>query len=309
MKTFFDTEGSAKRFIEYNSAEIERECGYAPKRAYYCDLCCAWHVTSMEHFKGKSYTRKHIDNYMRLQEQQKKDKDEKRKRKKDALKQEAKETILSHQVPLGKPSESPLSPFMTEAMRLAMATLKALQDAHYNNAQAEFQRLEELMAQMDYVKFAAKTKKRFAIHVADLKRLVDKPEQPTLEQIRPVENRFLEMYVANVSMYNYDPNRKDAIIFELTPDNIKEYIAEIEAENNEQVPIELGKTFSDLFNDILRELWAAGVSMNNGFYEKARMTLLSAVESMSLITNKREMQTLIVEADRLVSRLTLANPA
>jgi len=42
----FPTESKAVNFIKYNAHTILEEEGYAPKRAYYCDTCCGFHVTS-----------------------------------------------------------------------------------------------------------------------------------------------------------------------------------------------------------------------------------------------------------------------
>ena len=46
QKTLFQTEGEALRYIRYNGDEIRQRRGYAPVRAYYCALCCGYHVTS-----------------------------------------------------------------------------------------------------------------------------------------------------------------------------------------------------------------------------------------------------------------------
>lgn len=45
-KMLFETEGSAKRFIQFNAEEILEEEGKAPVRAYFCISCAGWHVTS-----------------------------------------------------------------------------------------------------------------------------------------------------------------------------------------------------------------------------------------------------------------------
>jgi len=42
----FETEGSAEKFLKYNSNEIDEENGKAPVRSYYCPYCLGWHVTS-----------------------------------------------------------------------------------------------------------------------------------------------------------------------------------------------------------------------------------------------------------------------
>lgn len=44
-KMLFETEKKALTFIKFNKDEIEEETGYAPIRAYYCDVCFGWHVT------------------------------------------------------------------------------------------------------------------------------------------------------------------------------------------------------------------------------------------------------------------------
>lgn len=42
-KLSFETEEKAKRFIEFNSDEIDS--GGNELRPYYCPTCCAWHVS------------------------------------------------------------------------------------------------------------------------------------------------------------------------------------------------------------------------------------------------------------------------
>jgi hypothetical protein len=45
-KLQFETRKEAYRYLEFNSDRIAEENGYAPNRAYWCDSCCCWHVTS-----------------------------------------------------------------------------------------------------------------------------------------------------------------------------------------------------------------------------------------------------------------------
>ena len=54
----FKTEAEALRFIQYNSEAIKTESGTAPVRAYYCESCCGWHVTSLEQGHEKKNTEK-----------------------------------------------------------------------------------------------------------------------------------------------------------------------------------------------------------------------------------------------------------
>lgn len=60
QKMHFKSKREALRFLWYNAETIYLQTGKRPKRAYYCDSCCAWHVTS----KPTSHSRKHlIDQY------------------------------------------------------------------------------------------------------------------------------------------------------------------------------------------------------------------------------------------------------
>jgi len=51
----FETEKKALNFIKFNADEIMQDNGHAPVRAYYCEMCGGWHVTSRESF-NKSHT-------------------------------------------------------------------------------------------------------------------------------------------------------------------------------------------------------------------------------------------------------------
>lgn len=59
-KILFESEKKANDFIRYNSETIENENGYAPVRAYYCEICGGWHLTSLEenpYRRGNSWAR------------------------------------------------------------------------------------------------------------------------------------------------------------------------------------------------------------------------------------------------------------
>ena len=45
-KLQFESLRKAESYIRWNSGEIRRESGKAPVRAYYCQECCCYHVTS-----------------------------------------------------------------------------------------------------------------------------------------------------------------------------------------------------------------------------------------------------------------------
>lgn len=57
-KMQFATEKKALNFIKFNSEEIRLEKGYAPTRAYYCEFCCCWHVSSKNNAESVSYYEK-----------------------------------------------------------------------------------------------------------------------------------------------------------------------------------------------------------------------------------------------------------
>lgn len=45
-KQRFESKKEADMFIKYNAEECKQENGYAPIRAYYCQACCGWHLSS-----------------------------------------------------------------------------------------------------------------------------------------------------------------------------------------------------------------------------------------------------------------------
>ena len=55
-KLVFETEKKALTFIKFNADEILEETGRAPSRAYYCQCCGGYHVTSQQTY-SKPYKR------------------------------------------------------------------------------------------------------------------------------------------------------------------------------------------------------------------------------------------------------------
>jgi hypothetical protein len=55
-KLLFESEKKALNFIKFNGDEILGESGRAPIRAYYCQCCGGYHVTSRE-VTNKRYNR------------------------------------------------------------------------------------------------------------------------------------------------------------------------------------------------------------------------------------------------------------
>ena len=56
-KMLFETEKKALNFIKFNADDIEDNSGKRPIRAYYCDSCCGWHVTSSSETSKRKITR------------------------------------------------------------------------------------------------------------------------------------------------------------------------------------------------------------------------------------------------------------
>lgn len=56
QKMLFTSKKEAVLFLKYNAVAIEQKTGKRPVRAYYCNYCCGWHLTS----KPNSYSRKDL---------------------------------------------------------------------------------------------------------------------------------------------------------------------------------------------------------------------------------------------------------
>ena len=52
-KLRFESKKAANNYLEFNSDRIAEENGYAPNRAYWCDTCCCWHVTSKPKYRKR----------------------------------------------------------------------------------------------------------------------------------------------------------------------------------------------------------------------------------------------------------------
>lgn len=66
-KMLFESEKKALNFIKFNGEEIKEKNGKSPVRAYYCPICCGWHVTSREdmaegyHSRNERWVNSYID--------------------------------------------------------------------------------------------------------------------------------------------------------------------------------------------------------------------------------------------------------
>lgn len=63
-KMLFESESKAMNFIKFNKDEMESEGKKVPSRAYYCQCCCGYHLTSTKgHTDGIANTGSVIDAY------------------------------------------------------------------------------------------------------------------------------------------------------------------------------------------------------------------------------------------------------
>lgn len=62
-KIHFKTEEKALSFIRFNQREIQEQRGYSLVRAYYCQVCGCWHVTSHVDPPVESFTQKVVKAY------------------------------------------------------------------------------------------------------------------------------------------------------------------------------------------------------------------------------------------------------
>lgn len=63
LKMLFGTEKKAMTFLKFNAEEMQ-ENGHAPQRAYYCEACGGYHLTSSQKYTHKkSLTENIIDKY------------------------------------------------------------------------------------------------------------------------------------------------------------------------------------------------------------------------------------------------------
>lgn len=54
QKILFSSKKEAILFLKYNAHIIEEKTGRRPVRAYYCEQCCGWHLTSKPHSYGRT---------------------------------------------------------------------------------------------------------------------------------------------------------------------------------------------------------------------------------------------------------------
>lgn len=63
-KILFKSEKEALKFLDFNADEIDEETGKKPVRAYFCEVCAGWHVTSRENWN--SYRKDIADEFIEM---------------------------------------------------------------------------------------------------------------------------------------------------------------------------------------------------------------------------------------------------
>jgi len=275
MKTVFDSEEAAMRFIQYNKRDIIENSGYAPSRAYYCDLCCAWHVTSKSEYSQKSLARRTVDTIMEFNQLSKSQRCYARKSKNMA------------------PSESPAAPFLTEAYNIVRSILLAVKGGKHEQAKELCKNLDTLLAKMKLVRGANATRRVFSKTYKDLReKIFDGPLDANSLDL--IEQSFNELFKQNPSIFSYDANAPGAITFDLTPDNIDEvYYAE---QNKEDEKVNFIKNINAL-------LMSASASIACEDFDDAKKDLLESSELIEKLDDKESIKEYRKEISKLVDKL------
>ena len=270
MKTVFDSEGAAKRFIEYNSEDIEKSGGYAPKRVYYCDLCCGWHVTSHIKHEQKSNYRKQVDAIMNLQRAQA---ELKKKRK-------------------AKPQKANVTPFLSEAMRLALSAIDYAMKKDVENAKEICTEINDLLNKMTLVPIigAPKLRRNFKTVFEQLQSMLNQEMPPLKGDIERIARLFEEQREKHPGFYSYDPNVNTDLEFEVTPANIDEWIAlprfKVQEDGNQTNTIDKAHEEKLKYEEIQMIVEAAEASIAYGDFTEAKANLLEAIDETQKLQRK-----------------------
>lgn len=272
MKTVFDSEEAAMRFIQYNKRDIIENSGYAPTRAYYCDLCCAWHVTSKTGYSNKSFARRTLESILEINQKMTKTKA------KDSNK------------PI-KQSESPAAPFLTVAYEMVKSIFSFARDDEINQAKEQCANLDLLFEKMTLVKGANNTRDFFCGNYEKLRELIFQDGTINSESLDLIEQKFNDLYLMNPSIFCYDANAPGAITFDLTPDNIDEvYYA---GQNKEKAKVNFIKNINAL-------LMSASASIACGDFSDAKKDLIEASELIENLDDQESIKEYSKEIVKLI---------
>ena len=232
MKAVFDSEKAALKFIEYNTKDIIESGGYAPQRAYYCDLCCGWHVTSRRYHNHKTINRVALDRCIefektkkeraeRLKLQQKQEKEE-RDRIRRMLESAEKGTVI--------PSNSRVAPFLTKSMSLAKDAIGKANQQNFDEARVL---LEDALCQLNRamnIHGATSTKHTFNSYLNELSELLNSEKAPEPSSLDKIMQQLRYLFAQNKSIFSYDPEAEGAYQFDITPENYDEIMQTREAQ-------------------------------------------------------------------------------
>lgn len=192
MKAVFDSESAAQRFIDYNAEQIAAAGGHAPKRAYYCDWCGGWHVTSCEHWHGKSLARKSIELDIKLNQE--------RNRKRNQ-RQQIKPFKTAYEVKQEKLKNLPSN--LRSIYEMLLASIAAIKDGNEVAARKQLEKGPAYFEAVTGLKGSRGRRRSLQAYYNTITGLLDNTEVNTTESIEAVEEK-LKAYVArNHTKFGY----------------------------------------------------------------------------------------------------------
>ena len=270
----FETEGSALKFIQFNSDEIMASNGHAPTRAYYCDLCCGWHITSHQTHVGKNRSRQQLDDVM-------------------ASNRRLQASIETQRAQRWAQSSlnNPLAPFMTPIMQSALDAVMAIRvddtaaaRQHLDQAKALFSKMQQLTK-----KGSPKLRKRLYDQLTALDAVLNDPLGPSELKVDEIFQNLVAVKNMNGPLFSYDPHLAGAAAPEVTPDNIDEHL---EAIQQQTLANQMKKQQANqIREDIQETLWLARADILCEDLDEARAHLLQAInliEQLQQLSGKQE---------------------
>lgn len=291
MKTFFETEKAALKFIEYNSAEIIKEGGYAPKRAYYCDLCCGWHVTSRKNYCRKSFNRRVVDNIIEMQ----KAADEKKAKKAMNVENESADKRP-------KCTEySPRAPFLTKVADLLEECFTAAENGDIESAKSLVDQASYLLNESYFVGKAKNIHgKLIALINETIWFLTEKNTPLSINVIANIKDK-LETMRRTKCVLNYDPYAPDAIHYDITPDNFEEHVESLRREKAIAAAAKEERNNQKKANNLIQEI-TDEISLGN--FDAARTNIKNVVNLIERISNEENRELIrqkVIEAIDMLS--------
>lgn len=274
VKMVFETEGSALKFIQFNGDEIMASNGHAPTRAYYCDLCCGWHITSHQTHVGKNRSRKQLEDLMESNRRMQERKEVERARRwaKSSLK-------------------NPLAPFMTPIMQLALDAVMAIRVDDIAAARQHLDQAKKLFFKIQPLtkKGSPKLRKRLYDQLTALDAVLNDPLGPSGLKVDEIFQNLLAVKNMNGPLFSYDPQLAGATVSEVTPDNIDEHL---EAIQHQSLANQMKKLQAEqLREDIQETLWLAKADILCEDLDEARAHLLKAInliEQLQQLSGQQE---------------------